>query len=163
MRSKRYKAPIWIIVYSHACAHAHTNPYVIHSDRATLNNMHASPVLASPLSLHSREQMFGDSLQPQRISVYKANSSTQHFWLQWEMCSWSGGRGGLWVTVRYHENGWRGKKSEKEGTHRGETVSRLQVGCIGKSPISRDLCCCCVEVLQGSILAVSPVWHHREN
>lgn len=64
-----------------ACTQTYTNPYIIHSDRATLNNMCTHPVLASPLLLHSREQMFGDSLQPQRISAYKANNSTQHFWL----------------------------------------------------------------------------------
>lgn len=45
----------------------------------------------------------------------------------------------------------RGKKSEKEGTRRGETVSRLQVACIGKSPQFHALLC--VEAVQGSILA----------
>lgn len=34
----------------------------------------------------------------------------------------------------------RGKKSEKEGTRRGETVSRLQVACIGKSPQFPETC-----------------------
>lgn len=95
-----------------ACIQTHTNPYITHSDRATLNNMHSNPVLASPLLLHSREQMFGDSLQPQRISVYKANSSTQHFWLQREICSWKGeGRPLSQCKVSW---GWeeRGNKSE---------------------------------------------------
>lgn len=62
--------------------------------------------------------------------------------------------------------GWveRGKKSEKEGTRRGETVSRSQVACIGKSPQFHALLC--VEAVQGSILAgilSTPVWHHQEN
>ena len=76
---------------THARTHTHTSLYITHSDGATLNSTHTSPVFASPLLLHSREQMFGDRLQPQRISVYTANSSTQHFWLQWEICSWGWG------------------------------------------------------------------------
>lgn len=61
------------------CIHTCTSIHNTFWQRYTEHNMHTSPVLASPLLLHSREQMFGDSLQPQRISVYKANSSTQHF------------------------------------------------------------------------------------
>lgn len=99
---------------THIHTHTHTNPYITHSDRATLNNTHTNPVLASPLLLHSREQMFGDSLQSQRISVYKANSSTQHFWLQREICSWKRGREGFWVNVKYHEDR---RKKEWEGVH----------------------------------------------
>lgn len=122
-----------------ACTQTYTNPYITHSDRATLNSMHTHPVLASPLLLHSREQMFGDSLQPQRISVYKANSSTQHFWLQREICSWKKKRG--WGGV-FHDDGGESGKRGRRGAGRGETVSRLQVCCVGKFPVSSDTWCC---------------------
>lgn len=105
-----------------ACTQTYTNPYITHSDRATLNSMHTHPVLASPLLLHSREQMFGDSLQPQRISVYKANSSTQHFWLQREICSWKKKRG--WV---FHDDGGEWKKREKGCRQRWNCVKVASV------------------------------------
>lgn len=132
MRSKKIQST-YLNNCSLACVHTRTYKS-IHFDRAALNNMHTSPVLASPLVLHSREQMFGDSLQPQRISVYKANSSTQHFWLQWEMCSWSGGRGGLWVTVRYHEDGWRGAKRVRRRVHARWNCVKVTSGLHRKVP-----------------------------
>lgn len=142
-----------------ACTHTHTNAYITHSDRATLNNMHTNPVLASPLLLHSREQMFGDSLQPQRISVYKANSSTQHFWLQREICSW--GRGGA-LSQRKVSWGWvEREKRVRRGAYRGETVSRLQVCCIGKFPVSWDIWCVGTvwDSIMDSTYSIS-LWHH---
>lgn len=110
----------------------------MHSDGAPLDNMHARPALASPLALHSREQMFGDSLQPQRISLYTANSSTQHFWLQWEICSrrcWGWGEGGFELV-----EGTR--RSEKEGARKGETLTWLCAA------LEKNLLRTCVGMLQ---------------
>ncbi|PWA28698.1 hypothetical protein CCH79_00014855 [Gambusia affinis] len=81
----------------------------------------SSPCLFS--CLHSREQMFGDSLQPQRISVYSANSNTQHFWLQREICSWGCGggivrQGGALESVKGAMRMGGGKR-EEERAHRG--------------------------------------------
>lgn len=88
----------------------HTHKYVIahtcySATKPPLLLAACAPVQSFLLSLfHSREQMFGDSLQPQRISVYSANSSTQHFELQREICSqgFGGGivrRGGAFESV----------------------------------------------------------------
>lgn len=122
-----------------------------------------SPVLASPLVLHSREQMFGDSLQPQRISVYKANSSTQHFWLQWEICSWNGGEGRPLSQCKVSW-GWeeRGKEWEGGGTQRWNCVKVTSL-LHRKNPCFQRLRVHCVSVFgDGIVYSIYSIsqWHH---
>lgn len=73
-RSARYKALIWIIVCSRVwvCVSS-PKTWTVHM----WSEQHVYGRLSSPLLLHSREQMLGDSSQPQQISAWKATGNNQ--------------------------------------------------------------------------------------
>lgn len=154
---------------THACTRTHTNLYITHCDRAPLNNM-CAPVQSLPLLSCSTpgSRCLGTAYSLSEFLCTKQTAALSTSGCNGKFALEMGGRGGLWVSVRYHEDGRRGEKSEKEGAPRGETVSRLQVCCIGKIPVSRDFGCT-VSVCSGMAsytvytVSLSDIMQHQGN
>lgn len=140
MRSKKIQST-YLNNCSLACTHAHIQIHTFWQSGAEQHAHQSSPCLSSRAPLQGAD-VWGQLTASANFCV---QSKQQHSALLAAMgnvlLKWGEGWPLSHCKVSW---GWveRGKKSEKEGTRRGETVSRLQVACIGKSPQFPETCCC---------------------